>query len=648
MNQMRDRSVVNTQRITARLAHLVRRLTAEVARLRALRGDGRNEAFAGLLLRDADIADLCAEMAGQALPDMLLSAATPAQDAARRGPDRLSRLAALFGLDSVEEELLTLAMAPAVDPRFGRVYGFLAEDMAQQALTPALAQRLLAETGEAPRIDALRQMLAPEARLLRHGVLRLTGDVWITARIDLPEAILNLILSEPPAPPGVTVLPLPDEPNWGDRPRLVGFGPQSDGVISGGFSGTLWLSEGQGLQQAQEAGVAAAMAGAGIAFAGWDDAPAPDRRTLAASLGCHATIITTRPDLWEGGGLCFAAHDCPATTHADRLEFWHRLAPDAAETLAASRLGTGLLWHLTQEAALDPDPAMRLVAMIRARKSAPMRGLADRMDCPHTLHDLILPDPVKARLRSFAGRQGSAVQVLENWGLGAIFAGRPGGIALFTGPSGVGKTMAAGVVARLAGLDLMRINLATVVSKYIGETEANLERIFAAAAASEVILFFDEAEALFSKRADVKDARDRYANMEMSYLLQRLESFQGMAILATNMGNTLDPALLRRFDLVLEFALPDVAARRAIWDRLRGTGVPLAADVDLDALACGFDLAGGHIRQAILSAAHEAAQSNGMVTQHLLIQGVAREYAKLGRTLRREDFGAAFAQVRGG
>ena len=208
--------------------------------------------------------------------------------------------------------------------------------------------------------------------------------------------------------------------------------------------------------------------------------------------------------------------------------------------------------------------------------------------------------------------------------------------------------MAAGVVARLAGLDLMRINLATVVSKYIGETEANLERIFTAAAQSEVILFFDEAEALFSKRADVKDARDRYANMEMSYLLQRLESFSGMAILASNMGATLDPALLRRFDLVLEFALPDVAARRGIWRKLQATGVPLAADVDLDALAERFDLAGGHIRQAILSAAHEAAQGAGVVTHALLVQGVAREYAKLGRTLRREDFGTAFGQVRGG
>lgn len=647
MNQMRD-FASNAASLEARLGLLIHRLTLEVTRLRALRGDGRHEAFAGLLLRDADIAALCAEMAGVDLPDLTGAegqlAQAEAEFAARHRPDRLSRLAGLYDLDAVEEGLLVLALAPAVDPRFGRVYGFLVEDMAQQHLTPALAQRLLPGGG----IEALRDALAPDARLPRHGLLRLSGEVWVTAKVEMPEAILRLILTDHVVPPGVVVLPLPGIPGRADRPRLVQFGHQSDPVIGGGFRGTLWVSQGQGLDAAREVGVAAAMAGAGIAYAGWDDATVADRQTLAASLGCHAAILTARPDLWDGAGCGFVHHDCPVTTHVARLEFWQGLTPAFAEILATCRLGVGLSWRLATEAVVDADPAARLAAMIRGRKSAPMLGLADPVACPHDLDDLILPEPMKARLRGFARRQGSAAQVLEDWGLGGSFAGRPGGIALFTGPSGVGKTMAAGVVARLAGLDLMRINLATVVSKYIGETEANLERIFTAAAASEVILFFDEAEALFSKRADVKDARDRYANMEMSYLLQRLESFQGMAILASNMGNTLDPALLRRFDLVLEFALPDAAARRAIWGKLSATRVPLARDVDLDALAEQFDLAGGHIRQAILSAAHEAAQNGGVVTQAVLVQGVAREYAKLGRTLRREDFGAAYVQVRGG
>ena len=653
MNQLRADFVPDPVALQARLALLVQRLALEVARLRALRGDGRSEAFAGLLLSDADITALCDELAAVDLPDM--TGAGDALDraeavyAAGTSATRLTRLVALYDLDATEEALLVLAMAPAVDPRFARVYGFLHEDMARQVLTPALAQRLMAPGLMAnDGIDALRDLLSPQGRLLRHGLLDLTGDSWITARLTMPDAMVGLLLADPVVPDGVTVLPLPSVAVWGDRPRLVVAGADTDPVMSGGFGGVLWLSRSQSLPDARQAGVMAAMAGASVAFAGWDAAPEADRRALAASLGCHATVITAMPDRWDGLGISLDCQVCAASAHADRLAFWLALVPAAAALLAASRLDTAVLWRLVQDAAPDAAPLPRLAAMIRRQNAAPMRGLADPVPCTDTLDDLILPVPAKARLCQFAGRRGSAALVLERWGLGPALAGRAGGIALFTGPSGVGKTMAAGVVARLAGLDLMRINLATVVSKYIGETEGNLERIFTAAAQGEVILFFDEAEALFSKRAEVRDARDRYANMEMSYLLQRLESFGGMAILASNMGATLDPALLRRFDLVLEFALPDAAARRLIWAKLRTTGVPLARDVDLEALADRFDLAGGHIRQAILTAAHAAAQAGSEVTQGLLVQGVAREYAKLGRTLRREDFGAEFAQVRGG
>lgn len=206
--------------------------------------------------------------------------------------------------------------------------------------------------------------------------------------------------------------------------------------------------------------------------------------------------------------------------------------------------------------------------------------------------------------------------------------------------------MAASVVAQMAGIDLWRINLATVVSKYIGETEANLDRVFRAADRSDVMLFFDEAEALFSKRAEVREARDRYANMEMAYLLQRIEDFRGMAVLASNMGSSLDPAMLRRFDFVIEFRLPDPDARRRLWERLSRGQVPLAPDVDFELLAERFDLAGGDIRQALLSAAHEAVDE-GKVTQSHLMRAVAREYVKLGRAIRKEDFAEYFPDVRG-
>lgn len=642
MNQMGEAFGVQELALQAMLGHLILRLQDEVTRLRALRGDGRSEAFAGLMMRDADIADLCQEMTGQ------VWGGAGAFRAAVPPGTTLARLVGLYELGPDEAALLVLAMAPALDPRFGRVYGFLQEDIAQQNLTPALAQRLLPGGG----IASLRGTLSPKATLLRHGMLRLSGDRWITARVDLPDAVLDLILGAALVPDGVTRLPLPGQPDWSERPRLVHGGAQSCLVMGAGFAGLLWLCEEPDLARAQQAGVAAALAGASIAYSGWDTASLSERKALAYSLGRHGAILTARPDLWHGMATGFELIFCPPSRYSDRLTFWRGLcrdmAPEFPRILAESRLATPLLWRLAQEAAADADPALCLATMIGHHRASPMAGLADPVPCPHGFDDLILPEPAKARLKGFAARHVSAPQVLEAWGLGQSLSGRAGGIALFTGPSGVGKTMAAGVVARLAGLDLMRVNLATVVSKYIGETESNLERIFSAAAQSEVILFFDEAEALFSKRADVKDARDRYANMEMSYLLQRIESFHGTAILASNMGATLDPALLRRFDLVLDFALPDAKARRAIWEKLACSAVPLARDVNLDLLAERFDMAGGHIRQAVLTAAHEAAQGAGVVTQALLIQGVAREYVKLGRTLRREDFGAEYDRARAG
>lgn len=566
-----------------------------------------------------------------------------ARCAAMAHPPPLDRLVLLYDLDPVEADLLEIALALVADPLPDRSGTAL-------CLTPALAERL---TGA-----SLRARLDPRGTLLRHGLLVLQGEgPLLLRRLAMPDPVAACLLPEGPAqadmaalPEGITALPLPGRAALPDLPRLVVVPPGTDALIGGGFSGALWIAARDKLSgdAARAAGVAAALAGVGIAYEGWDSAPEADRRALAASLGRHAAVLTARPDLWEGLGPAFAPHVCPPATQAARRSFWDGLLPALAGPLATERLVPALrLWPLACAALQDADPPARLNAMLVHLRAAPMQGLADPLPTPHDFDALILPPPAKARLRAFAARRGSAVRVLEEWGLGALFDGRAGGIALFTGPSGTGKTMAAGVVARAAGLALWRINLATVVSKYIGETEANLERIFSAAGHAEVVLFFDEAEALFSKRAEVKDARDRYANMEMSFLLQRLEGFHGMAVLASNMGATMDPALIRRFDLVLDFALPDAAARRAIWARMERDGVPRAADVDLDMLAARFDIAGGHIRQAILGAAHEAAQAGGPITQAHLLQAVAREYAKLGRSLRREDFGAAFAQIRG-
>jgi SpoVK/Ycf46/Vps4 family AAA+-type ATPase len=217
---------------------------------------------------------------------------------------------------------------------------------------------------------------------------------------------------------------------------------------------------------------------------------------------------------------------------------------------------------------------------------------------------------------------------------------------LFAGPPGTGKTMAAEAIAEKLSLPLYRIDLSQVVNKYIGETEKNLRRLFDAADSADLILFFDEADALFGRRTEVKDAHDRYANLEISYLLERMERFKGLAILATNRKKDLDEAFLRRLRLVVEFPLPGVAERLRIWRSMIPAGVD-ASDVDFPFLAQRFALAGGHIRgivfQACLQSAGEGAPRR--LSMPAIVRAVQREYNKLDRANSLDQFGPYAALV---
>lgn len=216
---------------------------------------------------------------------------------------------------------------------------------------------------------------------------------------------------------------------------------------------------------------------------------------------------------------------------------------------------------------------------------------------------------------------------------------RPGGgrgrgvAALFAGDSGTGKTMSAEVVAADLGLDLYVVDLSTVVDKYVGQTEKNLERIFTEAAGVNGVLLFDEADAIFGKRSEVSDAHDRYANMESAYLLQRMESFDGVAILTTNLRANLDEAFIRRLDVIVDFPVPDQALRGALWDHCLGADLPRADDLDLELCARVYELSGGAIRACAVTAGYLAAAAGGPVTMAQLVAAAEREYRKLGRLL---------------
>jgi len=223
--------------------------------------------------------------------------------------------------------------------------------------------------------------------------------------------------------------------------------------------------------------------------------------------------------------------------------------------------------------------------------------------------------------------------VLETWGLGEKLVASSGISALFAGPPGTGKTLAAQVIAAELGMDLYKIDLSTVVSKFIGETEKNLERIFTQAHNSNAILFFDEADAIFGKRSEVKDAHDRYANIEVGYLLQKMESYDGVVFLATNLRSNLDDAFIRRLQFIVHFPFPAEEERLNIWQVLFPPTLPRETNMEFDYFAKQFKLAGGSIRNVIVTAAFLAANEGASVTNRHLLHGVRRELQKMGRLI---------------
>ncbi|MBN1965702.1 MAG: AAA family ATPase [Anaerolineae bacterium] len=277
--------------------------------------------------------------------------------------------------------------------------------------------------------------------------------------------------------------------------------------------------------------------------------------------------------------------------------------------------------------------AAELFAAVQAQSDGALAALAEPITPRYGWEDIILPDDALVQLHELTDRVRFQPQVLDEWGFGRKHARGRGVAALFAGPSGTGKTMAAEIVARQLGLALYRIDLSSVVSKYIGETEKNLKQIFEAARQTHAILFFDEADAIFGRRSEVRDAHDRYANIEISFLLQQMESYDGVAILATNLRENLDQAFVRRLAFAVHFPFPDEDSRVRIWQSVWTPETPLAADVDFVALANMHRLSGGNIKNVALAAAHLAAAGGSAVTLAHVQHAVRREMQKLGRRL---------------
>jgi AAA+ superfamily predicted ATPase len=277
-------------------------------------------------------------------------------------------------------------------------------------------------------------------------------------------------------------------------------------------------------------------------------------------------------------------------------------------------------------------------AAARAQSNQSLGRRARKVETAHGWDDLVLPPRTLQQLREVCAAEKYRSFIFAEWGFDRRLVQGKGLNVLFWGVSGTGKTMSAGIVARELGLDLYKIDLSSVISKYIGETEKHLSEIFREAQSSNAILFFDEADAIFGKRSEVKDAHDRYANVEVAYLLQKMEEYEGVVILASNFRRNIDDAFTRRIQYIVEFPFPEPKYRERIWRGLIPVSAPLSEDVDFGFLARQFELAGGNIRNAALVAAFLAAEEGGKIRMEHFVLATARELQKLGKLPSRSDF----------
>ncbi|WP_246212738.1 AAA family ATPase [Streptomyces abyssomicinicus] len=606
----------------------------------------------------------------------------------------LGGLAARFGLSPLDLDLLLVAVAPDLDARFERLYGYLNDDLTRRRPTVGLALELCA----LPPAGTGRFRLAAGAPLVEGGLLTVTEPERpplsralavpdrVTAHLlggTRPDARLAGVLGEahedPAADPAEVHRVAAAAGTGTGLVHLRARGGDAEGLAVAALraaglrplvldAAALARHPGDVPELARVAALEARLTGAGVVLgplASLPDEPAERARTLRSLCAALRGI----PLLTHGSGgwdPAWAADSpvvltvpapSPERQAARWLQALDRVADVAgtgdvdelARAVAAHRLDSGQLRRAADVAVRNAALAGRPVgpddlrAAVRAQNGAGLDRLARRVEPGVGWDDLVLPPTTHRRLRELALRARHRDQVLGQWGM------RPGGgrgrgvIALFAGESGTGKTMSAEVVAADLGMDLYVVDLSTVVDKYIGETEKNLERIFTEASAVNAVLLFDEADAIFGKRSEVKDAHDRHANIESAYLLQRMESFDGIAVLTTNLRANLDEAFTRRLDVVADFPVPDPGQRLALWDRCLGARLPRADDLDLAFCADRFELAGGSIRACAVTAAYLAAESGEPLTMRQVVTAVAQEYRKLGRLILQSEFGPHLA-----
>lgn len=608
---------------------------------------------------------------------------------ARSEPDmdpdaRLHHAADRLGLDALDAAVLAVCAAPELNPAYGRLYAYLHDDVTRKLPSPGLVARLVGGDGVPPGEVLAR--FGREAPLRRLGALRLIDERGQTPLADravkvadpvaalllgaeLDESARDGRLRREPVPAGdpgreAIVRELRALVACDTQLPLLVIGPDAPGLLATAIGAPLVLVDAADAGNAdlmRDARLIAALEGRRRCFDGVEALDPATRRSALRALAAmdeRALVCGLTPDAAVAlGDRTAIVVEVPLPTFAERRAAWaHHAGVDEVDDVAAKfRLSMTQIADAAevarQTAAVEgvDQPAREHLDLGARRASSGRLGeLAVRLDPAFGWDQLVLPERPLEVLHSISAYLRHRDLVLSEWGYGRTVARAQGLKTLFAGESGTGKTMAAQVLARDLGLELFRIDLATVISKYIGETEKNLDRIFGAAEGSNAILFFDEADALFGKRSEVSDSHDRYANIEVAYLLQKMEGYSGAVILATNFRHNIDEAFLRRLDFVIDFPFPEPADRIHIWRLVLPDEAPLDDDVDVEFLSTQFKLSGGGIRNASLAAAFLAAEDGGVIGMRHLVVGVALEYGKLGRLTLESDFERFHQLVRPG
>ncbi|MBF2050532.1 MAG: ATP-binding protein [Elainella sp. C42_A2020_010] len=613
-------------------------------------------------------------------------------DAAVQDSIALSKLQQTFQLSSFEMAIVLMVIASEIDLRYERIYAYLQDDITRKRPTVELALNLLCATAT----DKLycRDRFSVHSPLIRHGILHLIPDPnqiqppLLAHYLKLDEQITRFLTHTPGLDgrlqpfsqliqPAIAVEQLPLSADLqqmlhnlcnhsASLPSLYlhdmgGLADRVAGAIAHRCNRSLLtvdLCIAHRLNTNLESILRllcreAQMQNAIVHLPGIDklletDAPFRLLEILGEYSGIHVLSGQTLPPALNGQAMTIAL---PLPDFAQQQTYWQMQLHDRGIALEPEAVN-----QLSNRFRLTPEQIDRAIATVcinaiyrtpspsaipemadlftaaRQQCGQELKGLANKLTPHYTWNDMVLPEETFEQLQEVCNHAKYRSTVLGQWGFGRKLSLGKGISMLFCGSPGTGKTMAAEVIATDLQLDLYRIDLSQIVSKYIGETEKNLDRIFTAAERANAILFFDEADALFGKRSDVKDAHDRYANLEVGYLLQKMEEYTGVSVLATNLRQNIDDAFIRRIQAIVEFPFPDEAARYHLWQVVFPVETPLDEAIDFAFLAQKIKLAGGNIKNIALAAAFSAASAGERVSMHHLLKAAQREYQKSGRT----------------